>query len=528
MIRFAGSLTVVFLLGISGCGGGGGGGSNSGPGGNIGGSGWVAGVFKPVADYVAKCAAPRSGNDPDGHPWPDVSGAALDEKLWLRSWTHDLYLWYSEVPDVNPASYTVLDYFDVLRTTATTSSGHDKDKFHFTYSTDQWIALSQSGIVVGYGLQWSVISQIPPREVVVAYTDPGSPATTAPASLARGAHVLAIDGVDIDDGSQSGVDTLNAGLAPSADGETHTFTIRDLGSASTRSVSLTAGSFPSTPVQHVHTIDSGGGRVGYLLFNDHIATAESELIDAVTTLGNAGIDDLVLDIRYNGGGYLAIASELAYMIAGNAVTTGRTFEQLQFNDKNPTTNPVTHRPLTPVPFFSTSQDFSGPAGVSLPALNLPRVFVLTGPNTCSASESIINSLRGVDVEVIQIGSATCGKPYGFYPQDNCGTTYFSIEFRGVNDKGFGEYTDGFTPVNSTVAASVSLPGCSVADDFTHELGDAGEGRLAVALNYRLTGACSVPPSGFGKRKAGVAASLSAVDGIIHKSPWHENRILRRL
>ena len=49
------------------------------------------------------------------------------------------------------------------------------------------------------------------------------------------------------------------------------------------------------------------------------------------------------------------------------------------------------------------------------------------------------------MQVIEIGSTTCGKPYGFYPQDNCGTTYFSIEFRGVNDQGFGDYTDGFSP-----------------------------------------------------------------------------------
>ena len=57
----------------------------------------------------------------------------------------------------------------------------------------------------------------------------------------------------------------------------------------------------------------------------------------------------------------------------------------------------------------------------------------------------MNGLRGVGVEVIQIGSTTCGKPYGFYPTDNCGTTYFTIQFKGVNDAGFGDYSDGFSP-----------------------------------------------------------------------------------
>jgi hypothetical protein len=73
------------------------------------------------------------------------------------------------------------------------------------------------------------------------------------------------------------------------------------------------------------------------------------------------------------------------------------------------------------------------------------VFVLTSADTCSASESIVNGLRGAGVTVHLVGSTTCGKPYGFYPQDNCGTTYFAIQFQGVNFLGFGDYADGFTP-----------------------------------------------------------------------------------
>ena len=76
------------------------------------------------------------------------------------------------------------------------------------------------------------------------------------------------------------------------------------------------------------------------------------------------------------------------------------------------------------------------------------MYIITGPGTCSASESIINSLRGVNVNVYLIGSTTCGKPYGFYPTDNCGTTYFSIQFRGENAANFGDYTDGFSPANT--------------------------------------------------------------------------------
>ena len=125
-------------------------------------------------------------------------------------------------------------------------------------------------------------------------------------------------------------------------------------------------------------------------------------------------------------------------------------------------------------------------------MSLARVFVITGSSTCSASESIINSLRGVDVEVIQIGSTTCGKPYGFYPVDNCGTTYFSIQFRGINFAGFGDYPDGFSATRATPDAGANLPGCTATDDLTHDLGDPAEGQLGVALGYRANGNSSCP------------------------------------
>ena len=272
-------------------------------------------------------------------------------------------------------------------------------------------------------------------------------------------------------------------------------------------------------------ISTSAGPVGYMLFNDHIAPAEQDLIGAVNFLQGQMITDLVLDIRYNGGGFLDIASELAYMIAGPARTAGRTFELLQFNDKHPTRDPVSGELIAPIPFYQTSQGFSGPANQALPTVNLGRVFVLTGPDTCSASESIMNSLRGVDVEVIQIGSTTCGKPYGFYPFDNCGTTYFSIQFKGVNAKNFGDYADGFSPQNTLGNAGERIPGCSVRDDFTRQLGDQAEERLAEALRYRAGGSCTVAPSGLAR--ATLAEAPEVTDGRMYKSPWHQNRILRR-
>jgi len=516
---------------LAACGGGGGGGY--GGGGTPPPVGWQMGVFQPSASFEAKCVMPRTGIDPGTNmAYPDQPGTLLDENNWLRSWTNELYLWYSEVTDQNPALFATTDaYFQVLKTTATTASGAPKDKFHFTYTTSQWEMLSQGGVQAGYGAQWVLISALPPRQILVAYTEPGSPATTAPTSLLRGAEVLQVDGIDaINDNTQAGVNTLNAGLFPVGLNEMHTFLIQDPGvGGAQRTVTMTSANITTHPVQNVGTIAVTGGNVGYMLFNDHLATAEGALVTAFTTLQNAAVTDLVLDIRYNGGGYLEVASEVAYMIAGPGPTAGQTFELTQFNSKYPTTDPVTGMAITPLPFYTATLGLSPPtigAGVALPTLNLTRVFVLTGPDTCSASESIINSLRGVNVQVIQVGSTTCGKPYGFYPQDNCGITYFSIEFRGVNAMNFGDYTDGFSPMNAPAPAGVALPGCSIADDFTHALGDPAEARLATALNYRALGATSCPlATGLGKLER--SREISAVDARLPDSPLRHLRLLRR-
>src|SRR5437879_4628802 len=219
----------------------------------------------------------------------------------------------------------------------------------------------------------------------------------APASLARGAEVLSVDGVDaVNANTQSEVDIINAGLAPANVGESHTFSFLDQGATSARTVALQAVNVTDVPVQDVKILPNS--TIGYMLFNAHLAPSEAALISAVSTLKAGGITDLILDIRYNGGGYLDIASELAYMIAGAGPTAGQTFELQQFNSKHPSTNPVTGSAITPTPFHTTSQGFSTAAGQPLPTLNLPQVFVLTTGSTCSAREAVMNGLAGVGVQ----------------------------------------------------------------------------------------------------------------------------------
>ena len=491
------------------------------------GSGWTEGVFLDASTFADRCENPRSGTNPATNaPYADIQGSTLDENNFLRSYSDDTYLWYSEIDDRDPGLFNdPLVYFDQLRTFARTPSGQAKDKFHFTISTEDYFQASQGGVSSGYGITWRVIASMPPREVVIALTEPNTPATNLPLPLARGARVLAIDGEDMINGND--IDTLNAGLFPETVGETHTFEILDLGSQTSRTVQLTSATITTAPVQNVGFIDTPTGRVGYMLFNDHNLPAEDGLVDAINQLNAFGVDDLVLDLRYNGGGFLFIASQLSYMIGGPQATAGQPFETLQFNDKHPVTDPVTGDPLEPTPFYSTTT-----GGEPLPVLNLTnrRVFVLTGNGTCSASESIINGLRGVDVDVYQFGSTTCGKPYGFYPTDNCGTTYFTIQFRGANAKNFGDYSDGFSPENTGGTAGTVVPGCSVADDFSAQLGDAAEARLAAALNYRETQTCPSPTGSIAPEFSKTGASSTKADNLAIRTvrdPMRENRILGR-
>lgn len=97
----------------------------------------------------------------------------------------------------------------------------------------------------------------------------------------------------------------------------------------------------------------------------------------------------------------------------------------------------------------------------------------------------------------------------------------------ITPKGFGDYTDGFSPGNTDPIEGVEVPGCSVADDFTHALGDPEESRLTAALAYRVDQTCPEPTAISARSLSGSATDLSAVDGKIYKSLWLENWIMRR-
>jgi carboxyl-terminal processing protease len=481
------------------------------------------GDSSPVANSPGIAPSSQSAQQcsPD-NPYASAAlktGSLTIEKQWLRSYFDEAYLWYDEVPTVDASAalytgavYTAMNnYFKALKTKAVTASGAPKDKFGFTYPTAQWNVLTQSGVTSGYGFEPVFGSLVidnthAHRNIRIAYIEPGTEAATK--ALQRGDQIVSVDGVSADDGTSAGIAVLNAAIFPSTTGVAHSWVFSRTGAANF-SLTLTTANITKNPVLKYGVINAlDGRRVGYMVFNDHLATAESQLVEAVNYFAGQGIADLVLDVRYNGGGYLYIASELAYMIAGQARVQGKVFEQLGYNNKRGAG--------TATPFYNAST-----AQAALPTLNLPRVYVLTQGDTCSASEAIINGLRGVDVDVRLIGGTTCGKPYGFTAKDNCGISYFPIEFKGLNAKGFGDYPDGFIPAGS---GATGVPGCVVADDLSHPLADPAEAMLATALAYRSTGACPVLSVGLDQVQS-AARTGAAVSSFMVRGPARENRLL---
>lgn len=459
---------------------------------------WEAGVFASPSRFANQCEAPRTGTDPySGQLFPDRPGTAMHEKMWLRSFTDVAYYWYDEVEDINPEPFSVPQYFDtVLRA--------DHDQFHFSQPYESYMAAYEEGVSVDYGIVWEIRHSSDGFQVYIKQV-------TAQADAAdfvyRGDEVLEIDGQPL--AALNDVDMLIDWLYPEVVGETHSFTFRSAETEQLININLVAQPIQYASVPQYKILDTASGRTGYLEFYSHNMTSEPVLMEAVQHFYREGVEDLVVDMRYNQGGQLFVASQLAYMVAGPGRTTDRTFERFLYNDKHPTVSPFGDV-ITPIPFISSSLETSAGDEQPFPTLDLPRVFVLTTGETCSASESFINALRGIDVEVIQIGTPTCGKPYGYLPTQNCGMVYYMVMFTGVNDKGYGEFQSGFRASGSDQQDDEALlPGCEVVDDLAYPLGDPDEPLLAAALQYQATGDCPASGlqtspfvSGFNNLKAG--------------------------
>lgn len=458
---------------------------------------WTKGTFRNSKDYLNLCQKPRSGQNPiTNKAFPDRQGSTALENHYLRSWSHEDYFWYDELPDLDPRETETTDaYFKKLVTPEKTANGTPKDRFHFTEDEVQGDQVTFSGERGGYGINWVAKES----QRFVLYVDNNSPASNA--GVTRGMELISAEGIALDsERTQLQTDRLNeAAFNPELDNE-YSFVFKDT-NGELVDITMTAQNVPISAVNTLQIIETSTGSVGYIAFTTfNTFTAENQLKDAFERFEAENINDLVLDIRYNGGGFLYISSQLSYLIAGQSSTDNEEYATLLYNDKRIADN-------VPLPFVDETVSGEG-APQPLTSVDLNRVYILTTASTCSASEAVMNGLRGIGVEVIQIGGTTCGKAHGFNGVTNCGTRYFSIDFEVVNGQGFGEYTDGFEPVASGDAMTNKVTGCKVKDDLSYALGDISEPMLNTALFYRDNGMC--PPVATARSKAGQSKTSNAI------------------
>ncbi|MGL5002022.1 MAG: S41 family peptidase, partial [Casimicrobium sp.] len=377
-------------------------------------------TFTPFANLSGSCAVPRTGNSPlTGNPYPDRQGTIDDEKQWLRSYADQTYLWWRETPNVTLSAFSSpQQLFPALKSPTLLFSGNLKDRYSFFESTADE-ERSRLGRVYGYGFSLFAIRRAPPRVAVLAIVDPNSPAALS--GLKRGDRLVRVDGVDfVNDNTQTGLVVINRGLWPPTVGESHVLEFAPADGSANRIVTLNSADLPIATVPQSNVIQTPTGRVGYVhLTTFGPNTAEKALADAIAGLNaSGGVQDLVLDLRYNGGGQVITTAQLGYMIAGPQATAGKRFTKLTQNEKKPFGGD------SEVPFVSTGSGNAGgvAASAQLPSLGLRRVYIITTGGSASASEYIINGLRGIDVEVILIGQRNFGKPVGQFVVDNCGMT----------------------------------------------------------------------------------------------------------
>jgi carboxyl-terminal processing protease len=301
----------------------------------------------------------------------------------------------------------------------------------------------------------------------------GSPSDEA--GLTRGDTIVAVDGVSTADLNLNSESTFG----PSELGVTRTLRIRHL-DASMEDVTLVKAVVGLDPVPpaRVRVFDVGGRMVGYVFFRTFIEDADALLRQAMvslkeqaTALGGTGIDDLVLDLRYNGGGLVDTAEVLGSLITDRAGAEFFTYEYNEWVTSN-------YGSSDDIRYFHDEAD-------ALPGLE--NIYYLTDAGTASASELTISGVSPYMTRSVTIGAGTYGKPVGQWGLEYCNSSMvlFIVTFRTVNSLGAADYADYYGGIPAD---------CAAPDDWDHPLGDPSEARLAAALdNIESNGSiCTAP------------------------------------
>jgi len=433
---------------------------------------WVGTAAALALLWFSGCGGGLERDD-DGNRVQNCDPAS--RKAALADYFSDWYFWNTLSPKPSAdGSHTVAAYFDALLYTGGSAS-FPADRWSYFESTESFNRFFGDGRALGYGVLVAglEVEGRPDLPLYVRYVEPRSPA--AAAGVARGDRILSINGRPV-------AELIAAGdfsaLTASAAGQTLRLELAAAGGGG-RTVSLQSSTYDLVPVPAQQVVTSPSGRrVGYLMVKDMVSQAVSPATEAFAGFRSAGVTELVLDLRYNGGGLVSVARDLASLVGGPR-SAGRTYTSLLYNARRAAAN-------------NTSYQFNDPQQ----ALGLQRVYILAGERTCSASEQLANGLRPF-VDVVLVGDTTCGKPVGFLPHDDrCGTTYSVVNFESVNANNEGRYFDGLRPA------------CAVAEDWTKPLGSTGEPMLATALRHADGIACTAPAAA---RQRALAATGTRID-----------------
>jgi carboxyl-terminal processing protease len=400
-----------------------------------------------------------------GYPREPVSCDTAGQRAWLRDYMNDQYFWYDKQGAPNEAATSTAQYLDSLLYKPI-------DRYSFVESTALANQLFIEGKRTGYGYALG-FADTAQTILKVRLVEPLSPVGVA--GLQRGDTIVSIDGktpAEITAGALAVVGT---------EGVDRSFVVTNTAGVQ-RSFTVKSSNYTLSPVITSRVLTAANGaKTGYLMYQEFISTGATAMGAAFDSFRVAGVTELVLDLRYNGGGSTLQARNLASMIGGTSVD-GKVFANYRYSDKKSASN------------FSQNFTTTGLPGAALDTLS--RVFVITSNSTASASELVINALRPFK-NVVTIGATTFGKPFAFQPRSACDVSYNAVNIEIANANNFADYSAGFAPT------------CPMSDDLTKQLGDPAELRTAAALSYITTGAC--PP--VAQSKTAVAATKSEVNGV---------------
>ena len=366
------------------------------------------------------------------------------QNLYVRDVLDEYYLWYRELPPLNPANYaSPAAYLEAVRYRPLDTT------FSYVTSRAANAAFYGDSQFVGLGIS----TQTGENDIAVLQVFPDSPASEA--GLDRGDRITEIDGRRVADLIASG--EIGNAFGASEEGVTVRIVYRTRAGAD-RQATLTKRVVTIPTVSLTRTFQVDGRTVGYLFFRNFVEPSYDALNEAFAALRDAGATDLVIDLRYNGGGLIDVAVHLGGLIGGS-LTNGQVFAQYRHNDKNDALNQTLR--------FATKPQ----------TLSLRRLFVITTRASASASELLVNSLRPY-IPVTVIGDTTYGKPVGQYGFTFCDKVLAAVSFSLVNAEGQGDYFAGI------------VADCTAADDIEHDLGTADEASLREALTVVRTGSCS--------------------------------------